>query len=240
MIGNIVKPGDKIDIKYLHQDNDKIYMSGVFDIISEDEIEITIPTYEGKMVLFHNGFEFEFFFYTARGMYTCEAVVTDRYKRDNFYLLAVELTSPLKKFQRREFYRLECTLDFSYYKIPKEVAELETTEDLFEVIADPVYIEQKKLGRTKDLSGGGCRFLATETLEVGSNILMVIRLANDKVDHTFYLVMEIIACDAIKELDDRWLVRGRFDFKNKKERDLIIRYVFEEDRMLRKKEIGEA
>ena len=23
MIGNIVKPGDKIDIKYLHQDNDK-------------------------------------------------------------------------------------------------------------------------------------------------------------------------------------------------------------------------
>ena len=28
MIGNIVKPGDKIDIKYLHQDNDKIYMRG--------------------------------------------------------------------------------------------------------------------------------------------------------------------------------------------------------------------
>ncbi len=240
MVGNIIKPGDKIDIRYLHQDNDKIYMSGVFDIISEDEIEITVPTYEGKMVLFHNGFEFEFFFYTSRGMYSCEAVVTDRYKRDNFYLLAVELTTPLKKFQRREFYRLDCMIDFAYYKIPREVAELETTEDLFEVIAAPEYLEQKKLARTKDLSGGGCRFLSTEQLEVGSYVLSVIRLSNDKVDQMFYLVTEIIASEKIKEIEDRWITRGRFEFKNKKDRDLIIRYVFEEDRMLRKKEIGEG
>ena len=240
MIGNIVKPGDKIDIKYLHQDNDKIYMSGVFDIISESEMEITVPTFEGKMVLFHNGFEFEFFFYTAKGMYTCEAVIIDRYKKDGFYLLVAELISPLKKFQRREFYRFECMLDFAYYKIPKEVAELETTDELFDVIADPVYIEQKKLARTKDISGGGCRFLGPEPLEVGANILMVIRLTNDKVDHMFYLVMEIIASDKAKGVEDRWISRGKFDIKNKKDRDLIIRYVFEEDRMLRKREIGEG
>ena len=240
MVGNIIKPGDKIDIKYLHQENDKIFMSGVFDVIGEDEIEITVPTYEGKMVLFHNGFEFEFFFYTARGMYTCEAVITDRYKRDNFYLLAVELISPLKKFQRREFYRLECSLDFGYYKVPKEVAELESTEDLFEVIADPTYLEQKKLARTLDLSGGGCRFLTTESLEIGSYILTTIRLTNEKVDRLFYLVTEIIASEKIKDVDDRWIARGRFIFKNKKDRDLVIRYVFEEDIMLRKKEIGEG
>lgn len=238
MFKSIIRPGDKIDIRYLHQNNDKIYKSGVFDVLDEDEIEITIPTDEGKMVLFHNGFEFEFFFYTSKGMYTCEAVVTDRYKRDNFYLLAVELTTPLKKFQRREFYRLECILDFAYYKIPKAVANLETTEELFEAIADPAYIEQKKLARTKDLSGGGCRFLTTEPLETGSMVLAVLRLANDKIDHMFYLVTEIIACDKVKQLDGRWLARGRFDFKNMKDRDLIIRYVFEEDRMLRKKENG--
>ena len=239
MIKGIIKPGDKIDIKQLHQNNDKIYKSGVFDIIGDDEIEITIPTLEGKMVLFHNGFEFEFFFYTSRGMYTCDAVVTDRYKRDNFFLLLVKLKTPLKKFQRREFYRLECLLDFAYYKISDEVANLETTEDLFDVIADPVYIEQKKLARTKDLSGGGCRFMTTEPLEIGSKVLVALRLTNDKIDHMFYLVTDVVACDKIQTMDERWLVRGKFEFKNMKDRDLIIRYVFEEDRMLRKKENGE-
>lgn len=239
MINNIVKPGDKIDIKYLHQNNDKIYKSSVFDIVDEEEMEITIPTHEGKMILFHNGFEFQFFLYTSKGMYTCEAVVTDRYKRGNFYLLLVEIKTPLKKFQRREFYRLECLLDFAYYKIPDEVANLETTEDLFEAIADPVYIEQKKLARIKDLSGGGCRFMTTEPLAMGSKVLIVIRLSNDKIDHMFYLVTEIIACDEIQNMDGRWLARGKFKFKNMKDRDLIVRYVFEEDRMLRKKENGE-
>ena len=239
MFKNVIKPGDKIDIKYLHQNNDKIYKSGVFDVLDDNELEITIPTDEGRMVLFHNGFEFQFFFYTSRGMFTCDAVVKDRYKREHFYLLLVEMTTPLKKFQRREFYRLECTLDFAYYKISDEVAALETTEDLFEAIADPLYINKKKLARTKDLSGGGCRFIVTEPLEAGSKILSVIRLSNDKIDRMFYLVTDVIACDPIKEMEDRWIVRAKFDFKNIKDRDLIIRYVFEEDRMLRKKENGE-
>ena len=239
MFRNAVKPGDKIDIKYLHQNNEKIYKSGVFDVLGNNEMEITIPTDEGRMVLFHNGFEFQFFFYTNKGMFTCDAVVKDRYKREHFYLLLVELTTPLKKFQRREFYRLECTLDFAYYKITDEIAELETTEDLFEAIADPLYIDKKKLARTKDLSGGGCRFMTTEPLEPGSKVLSVIRLSNEKIDRMFYLVTDIIACEPIKELEDRWLIRSKYDFKNMKDRDLIVRYVFEEDRMLRKKENGE-
>ena len=90
MFKNVIKPGDKIDIKYLHQNNDKIYKSGVFDVLDDNELEITIPTDEGRMVLFHNGFEFQFFFYTARGLFTCDAVVKDRYKREHFYLLLVE------------------------------------------------------------------------------------------------------------------------------------------------------
>ena len=235
----IIKPGDKIDIKYLHQNNDKTYKSSVFDMVDEDEVEITIPTDEGKMILFQNGFEFQFYFYTSKGIYTCEAMVTDRYKRDNFYLLLVELKSPLKKFQRREFYRLERLIDFTYYKIPKAVANFRTTDELFDEISKPAYLEQKKLARTKDLSGGGCRFLVTEQLEVGSHVLIALHLANDKLDRMFYLATEIIACDEIKQFDDRWLARGRFLFKNIKDRDMIIRYVFEEDRMLRKKEIGE-
>ena len=237
-ISAYITPGDKIDINFLHQNNGKTYKSSVFDFISDNEIEIGMPTDGGKMVIFNIGFECQLYFYTSRGLFTCEAVVTNRYKRDNFYLLSIKIKTALKKLQRREFFRLECLIDFAYYKIPDEVANLETTEELFEEIADPAYIEQKKLARTKDLSGGGLRFTSMEPLEVGSKILTVIRLSNDKVDHMFYLVTEIIACNPVEKMQGLWVVRARFEFKNIKDRDLIIRYVFEEDRMNRKRENG--
>ena len=237
-ISAYITPGDKVDINFLHQNNGKTYKSSLFDFLSENEIEIAMPTDEGKIVMFNVGFECQFYFYTSRGLYTCETVITSRYKKDNFYLLSARIKTPLKKFQRREYFRLECLIDFAYYKIPNEVAELETTEDLFEVIADPAYIEHKSLARIKDLSGGGMRFTAMENLEVGSKILAVIRLSNDRVDHMFYLVTEIIACESVKDMPELWVARGKFDFKNIKDRDLIIRYVFEEDRMNRKRENG--
>ncbi len=238
MISDFVKPGDKIDITYLHQSNGKTYKSSVFDFLGENELEIGMPTDEGKMVLFQIGFECQFFFYTSRGLYTCEAVIKERYKKDNFYLLAAKIKTGLKKYQRREYYRVECAIDFSYYKISNEVAKLETTEELFEEIANPDYIETKRLARTRDLSGGGVRFTATEPLEVGEKLLSVIRLSNDKLDHMFYLVTEVISCATIENVPDRWDIRAKWEFKNIKDRDLIVRYVFEEDRMIRKKENG--
>ena len=237
-ISAYITPGDKIDINFLHQNNGKTYKSSVFDFLSETELEIGMPTDEGKMVMFNVGFECQFYFYTSRGLYTCEVVITNRYKKDNFYLLSASIKTPLKKFQRRDYFRLECLIDFAYYQISKEVANLETTEELFEVIADPAYIEHRKLARTKDLSGGGCKFTTMEPLEVGSKILIVIRLVNEKVDHMFYLVTDIIACDSVEKMQGLWVARGKFNFKNIKDRDLIIRYVFEEDRMNRKRENG--
>lgn len=237
-IADYIKPGDKIDINFLHQNNGKTYKSGVFDFLDDNELEITMPTDEGKMVIFNIGFECQFYFYTGRGLYTCEAVITNRYKRDNFYLLSVKIKTGLKKFQRREFFRLECLIDFVYYSISKEVANLETTEDLFEEITNPEYIDKKRLGRATDLSGGGTRFTTMEEVEVGSKILVVLRLSNERIDHMFYLVADVIACDPVDHMPGMWVVRCKFEFKNIKDRDLIIRYVFEEDRIKRKKENG--
>lgn len=238
MFNNVIKPGDKIDIKHLHQNNQKVYKSSVFDIMDDGMIEITIPTDQGKMILFQNGTELQFYFYSGKGIYTCEASIVDRYKRGSFLLFLVTLTTPVKKFQRREYFRLNCLIDFSYFKITDEVAELETAEDLFDEICKPEYFVEKRLARTKDLSGGGIRFIASEPLEIGTKLLSLLPLSNSKVDRMFYLVTDVISCVPVENMQDRWIVRGKFLFKNLKERDLIVQYVFEEDRMLRKKENG--
>lgn len=239
VISDIVCPGDKIDITYLHQNNGKVYKSSVYDVLGDFTLEIGMPTQGGKMVLFQVGFECSMFFYTQKGMYTCEGKVIERYKKDGFYMVAVKILSVPKKYQRRDYYRVETSIDFSYYKITQEVADLNTTEELFEEITDPMYIPEKKLAHTLDISGGGIKFLTEEELEAGTSILAVMRLANDKMDHMFYLVAEVIACERWPKAPEKNVVRTKFRFKDLKDRDAIVRYVFEEDRMMRKKKNGD-
>lgn len=238
MISDYVSLGDKIDITYLHQNNGKIYKSSVFDFLDELVVEIGMPTEGGKMILFPVGFECSLLFYTQRGMYICDGKVLERYKKDGFYMISVKITSIPKKHQRRDYYRVNCGIDFNFYRITEEVGRLESTTELLEEITNPKYIPEKRLARTKDISGGGIKFVTDEELESGSYILTVMHLANDKLDHTFYLVTEIIDCIPMEKAPEKKLARGKFQFKDLKDRDLIVRFVFEEDRMLRKKENG--
>lgn len=237
-LADFARPGDKIDITYLHQNNGKVYKSSVFDFLDDGVIEVGMPTEGGKMVLFQVGFECSLFFYTQRGMFICDGKVLERYKKDGFYMMSVRIMSVPKKYQRRDFYRVSCSIDFNYYRISNEVAEMETTEDLFEEIADPKYIIEKTPAVSQDISGGGIRFIADEELAVGSYVLTVIRLTNDKIDQTFYLVTEIVDCFPMEKVPDKRIIRAKFHYKDIKDRDLIVRYVFEEDRMLRKKDSG--
>ena len=113
-LSDVITPGDKIDIKMLHEANQednggeiaKIYQSAVSDIFSDQELEISMPTSGGRMVLFQLERECSIVFYTKGGMYNCTAVVKKRYRKENLYLLRIVITSGLQKFQRREFFRI--------------------------------------------------------------------------------------------------------------------------------------
>lgn len=238
MMSDVMKPGDKIDIHLLHQNSEKVYKSSIFDPISETELEIGMPTESGKMILFQVGLEGQFYFYTEKGIFTCEGVVKERYKKDNFYLLSIKLTSPLKRFQRRDYFRVDCYEDFYYYAVPNELNQLKTTEELFDAISDAEYIKRIRIARMQDLSGGGIRFIADEEIEAGTHIAIVVSLKNEKVDKTFYLITEIVACNPMEHAREKRMIRGKFLFKDPKDRELIIKYVFEEDRCRRKKENG--
>ena len=81
-LSDVITPGDKIDIKMLHEANQednggeiaKIYQSAVSDIFSDQELEISMPTSGGRMVLFQLERECSIVFYTKGGMYNCTAV----------------------------------------------------------------------------------------------------------------------------------------------------------------------
>lgn len=245
-LSDVITPGNKIDIKMLHEQHQeenggetaKIYQSAVSDVFSDTELEILMPTNGGRMILFQMNQECSFVFYTKGGMYRCRAQVIQRYRKENFYLLRIKIESELERFQRREFFRISYIEPLKYYEITEEVANLPTTERLFEEIQKPEYIDQKHEGTIQNISGGGVRFLSDQALEKDQNILMVLRLTNEYTDETFYLVGKVVASEKHPERTGVYFHRIKFLFRDTRDREKIVRFVFEEERRIRRKEIG--
>lgn len=245
-IKDVITPGDKIDIKLTHKVNQEenggetaqVYQSSVSDYLSDTELEILMPTKEGRVMLFQIGAELEFTFFTRHGMYNARGIVSKRYRTDNLFLLAVVIRSELSKFQRREFFRIDCMIEIEYYKIREEVAELPTTAMLFAELLDVQYIGTSIKAMMHDISGGGLRFSCEDKLTEGEFLLFVIRLTNDRMDETFYLVGQVIAADPNPQRKDLYISRAKFIFKDLKDREKIVRFVYDEERRIRKKEIG--
>lgn len=241
MIEDIIKPGDRIDIKLIQQleqsknstkeqNRTRIYRSKVYDVKESGELQIAMPTENGKLILLPLGIRFEFVFYSNGGLYRGEGQVKERYKQDNLYILDVELQSRLMKFQRREFFRHQCTIDMSYFQLTPEEAELESAEIAFEKMRDEDFYEKERKGIIVDISGGGVRFTSTEELENNSYILIAVRLSSGKVDKQYYLIGKIIACTKIENVSSRFENRVQFLLKDDKTREEIIKFIFEEER----------
>lgn len=242
-LSEMLSPGDKIDMKLtyqvLQQQNGELvtvneYKSVVMDFPSDHQIEIGMPTLKGKMILFQVGIRCDLVFYTQKGLFSCECTVNNRYKKDNFYLLLMDVNTPLVKYQRREYFRVECSEEFDFYPISEKVAHLPTTEALFVEIQDPQYYGKKNAARTKDISGGGVRFSSGVQVEKDEYILICIRLTNEIMDDTFYIVSQVISCEKTELVPEVYEIRAKFLFKDLKDREAIVRFVFEEERKIRR------
>jgi c-di-GMP-binding flagellar brake protein YcgR len=248
IISDITRLGDKIDIQLVQQleqaeqgetkEPIRTYKSSLFDYRQDKEIEIAMPTENGRMVLFQVGLRVRMLFYTKKGLYTCYGTVQKRYKKDNFFMLAMLITSEPEKYQRREFFRIQNSIELRYVPVPEEIAYLESTEELFAKLQAGAYIEKEKKAVSCDISGGGIRFSTEERLEKDSFVVVVIRLCNEKIDQTFYLVTEIVDAQQSEKNTDKYIHRGKFLFKDLKDRETIVRYVFEEERRIRRKEMA--
>lgn len=119
MIEKLITPGQKIELtEILMVDTDrkpKTYQSQVFDVHEDDDrLDIAMPIVAGRLIPLSVGLHFSVCFYTPKGLYQSNCVIVDRYKSNNLYTIVIELKTAPKKYQRRQFYRLETILPLKY------------------------------------------------------------------------------------------------------------------------------
>ncbi len=242
LLSKYVIPGCRVDLQEIrHLDMDEIdeaggsgeigtgrkgYQSKVIDVISEDRLEILMPMEKYKIIPLPVDGEYDLYFFTDGGLYQCYARVADRYKDNNLYVLVMDLITNLRKYQRREYFRLSCALEMSSRQLEKEEVRLA------EAGRREVRIPELPLKRSVivDISGGGLRFVADYSYEPGSLIMCRYSLMIDKENKEYNLVGKVLSVRELASRPGSYEHRVQYVNMDTAEREEIIKYIFDEER----------
>lgn len=224
-----ISAGDKVELKGFNKDREPLsYMSQVMDVSEDDTIRIAMPIVKGKIIPLPKGARFEALFYSSKSIYRSKVIISERYKAGNIYTMDIMLESGMKKFQRREFYRLEKMIPIKYMILSDE--EYETIISTGEIPEGVVQAGKISKGMILDISGGGIRFSSDEEIETDKKILAIFEMYSGKGNVEFNIPAHIVKTFKITNGSGKYENRVKFDKISKESREQIIKAIFEEER----------
>lgn len=250
MLQDLIQVGCKVELRQLDNGANPIksastYVSQVVDYIDDDTMCIAAPIKNGMVVLFDRGAAYRLSFFTAkRGLYQCNGYIYNIYKEKNMTIMSVKLTSKLEKVQRRNYFRVECVHEIEYRRVTEEEIRLAR-----KLMYDNSLNEQEKneitnrleqlnsvwnKGCTKDISGGGCKLNSMEKLERGDRILIKFYYEYKNQLKKLNLAANIIASEKLDNRSGQYEHRVEFYNVSPKDRDDLIKFIFEQERISRK------
>lgn len=239
LLSKYVSPGGEVEMRAIErktgQDDDgktRAHRSRVLSVLTEDRVEIAMPFENNKLILLPVDGEYDMYFYGDNVVYQCNARVVDRYRHNGQYVLVMDLTSNLRNYQRREYYRFSCALEMDSRPLEEEeeISEAEQEELLPKL---PL-----KSSVIVDISGGGLRFVAYYAYEVDSLILCKYHLQIDGHDKEYRLVGKVLAVNELEQKPGIFDHRVQYVHVDPQDREEIIKYIFDETRKVHPKKEG--
>lgn len=240
MLSKVLKVGDKVELTKVQAAQSeasirkKIYVSQIYEVVDETRIKVGMPIENGHIVALSPNTRLDACFYTAKGLYHGRVVVIERMREHNIYVMVVELQYELKKFQRRQYYRLNCTMDLLHRPMEEEEQELFINKG---IAPDDENIRGFCGGIALDFSGGGIRFISQEKYNKEDLIVVRLKISYEDEYKIYSVVARVISSAPAR--NGRGNIENRVEFVdlNSKVREEIIRYIFREERKQRQKSL---
>ncbi|MBE5965671.1 MAG: hypothetical protein E7255_01655 [Lachnospiraceae bacterium] len=253
MLQDILSIGDKIHIRLLDHTGKPItkirpFVSQLVDYGESDVFHISAPIINSRIFLLESGRKYSLCFFTNKGLYHGICEVNEKNKDNNVIIFKVRLSSDLEKIQRRQYYRLEMVHDIQYRIITEEEEQL--NQKLFQSASvNSVEVEnyQKRLkeldsvwekASVNDLSGGGTRFNSKNAHQPGDRMRIRLNFITDGKLKKMTIEGEIIAANKLIHLPGIYEYRVEFKKIHKRDREDLIKFIFEQERRRRKNEKG--
>lgn len=237
ILRKFINEGFKTDIQLLGAEtgtSKQTYTSQIYEIDSDEEITLYMPTEKEKLVLLPVGKRCDLYFYTPGGLYQCYATVEDRYREGRIYLLVMKLTSNLRKHQRREYYRLSCSLSMVSRSLEEDEAIPEKSRDTDIELKPGLPLKRSII---VDISGGGIRFVSDYQYPVGETVIVRYDLMMPGGSKRYNIVSRILASGELMGRPGSYEHRAEYVNIDDDTREEIIKYIFNTERMHRKKSV---
>lgn len=207
------------------------YVSQIMDMDSE-LLTCAMPIYEGHIVPLEKGSEYEVLFYSKTKTYSGICRIVSRGKEGNIFICQLKLLTNLSKFQRREFFRLPCTMDVQL----KYMTDIDILSYIEKNIMPDKSGSSSENGVTVDISGGGIRVLSNRRYEKGDFVALDFALRRTSGVNRIRIPGQIV--QSSKSDNNKWKYDQRIQFKaiSNDIQEEIVKYIFEEQRRRRKKE----
>lgn len=235
MLSKYVFAGDKVELQAVDRlltegsEQKKVYTTKVYDVLSDDRLEIIMPMEKTKLILLPVDGEYDISFYTSLGLYQCFARIIDRYKSNNVYVLVFELTSNLRKHQRRDYYRFSCVLNMKTRELKQEEVLAVEANQVLLVPGLPL-----RRSVIVDISGGGIRFISDHQYEEGSMVYCTYQLVNDGMGKDYDIVGKVLKVREVPNRPGEFEHRVQYVNLDNDTREEIIKFIFEEERRIRR------
>lgn len=204
----IVDRSRKITIEYGPADK-KILLKSEIAEMGDEEMFVYIPIHKGKYFLLNKLKKLKMIYVNSKkNVYSITGRVDGMFKVDGIPCYRVIDIEEKMKVQRRNFFRFPLLID---------------GEIIFEDSAEALVV--------KDLSAGGLCGIIKKTVEVGTEIGVMIPIEGK----TLKLQSEVLSCNLMKDSLYKHLIRLKFTNITDSERKIILNKLFDEQRKMKRK-----
>lgn len=252
MANEVIQVGSKIEMRTLskraitEEEENVVYISQFLQWVDTNIAMVAVPLYKGHLVPLRTGDNYELRFYTKSGLYRCRASVLKRAKTSNNIAVAeMKFISALEKYQRRQFYRMDCIMPVSYVVTNDVIRSLYREKkhcmDIEQKLLIEKQIEEQQIswltGTILDISGGGIRFNSEVQQNSGDVLLLLPNWSEDIKKRIPFLFGRVISSRRIAN-KEQIVFDNRIEFVeiSHGEQEHIITYIFKEERDKRKRE----
>ncbi|MDF2485063.1 MAG: hypothetical protein K0R46_1231 [Herbinix sp.] len=249
MLREALSIGDKVDIRSIGRSGKPVqgartFVSQLVDFVDADVINITAPIVFGRTIPLPAGDNFNLCFYTEKGLYQCNSMVLSNHRDNKTIITVVRITSNLEKYQRRQYYRLECIHDIDYrpITIDEQILEKKLSTEDFSNPEDQAEARRKLAlfdkewisASVTDLSGGGARFNSEILHNSGDKLRIKLDFITGSEVKRLVLIANVITSNRILTRSGSYEHRVEFIDIMQKDREALIKYIFEQERRLRR------
>lgn len=190
--------------------------SQILDKIDDDRLVIAGPIKKSNLILIHTGDLIDIYITSKNiGIYSFTAKVLSR-EYSPVYTIMIERISEVKRTQKRKYFRLPLEIE-----VEKEHG----------VVKNYKFKSHKEKCKAKDLSGGGMKIFCNHRPNINDEVFCNFKI-NDLPIKTKAIVRRVEKLDAFNY---KYAIGVSFEDIDESDKDEIIKYLFEQQRILRNK-----